>query len=64
MTKYEVQIDYADNGALAKSKCQTCRDTKTHIFTNEVDGIMQQIESWHKNRMQEHDKKHTKKAKQ
>jgi hypothetical protein len=58
MTKYQLEIKYAENGAFVLSKCQTCRDDRSHVFVNDTVTLRLMIDTWHKLRMEEHDKKH------
>lgn len=63
MVKYSLNIDFAENGALAVLKCQRCRRTWARVFLDsERDYAKDSFASWRKPIMVEHDLTHKKKV--
>lgn len=56
MVKYSLDIDFAENGAMARLKCQSCRKCWARVFENPSDDVLRDsFALWHKPIMKEHD---------
>jgi hypothetical protein len=63
MVKYSLDIDYAENGAMALLKCQSCGKRWARVFENPSDDIHKDsFASWRKPIMIEHDLEHKNKV--